>query len=721
MSDPATASAQTEEDMYSLQAKITQLQSSVRQMKKDGASASDIAAEVEKLTSSRAKLSEMLAVTKSNEKPFNRKGFDELILRKMYVVQSFEIHNGPAGLFDYGPPACALKANMLALWRRHFVLEENMLEMECTCLTPHSVLLTSGHVDRFTDFMVKDEKSGDCFRADKLLEDAIDAFLAKNPTLALEEQEEHRRIQRQAGAMGSEDLDTYLKRYEVKSPLGNGFTRPFAFNLMFPTTIGPEGTSVGYLRPETAQGLFVNFRRLLDYNQQRMPFAAAQIGLGFRNEIAPRNGLLRVREFTMAEIEHFVNPEDKRHPKFDSVKDDVLTLFPAENQLGSGRTVSITMGEAVAAGMVNNQTLGYFMARSHRWAVKIGVNPNKIRFRQHLRTEMSHYAADCWDLEINMSYGWIECVGHADRACYDLTQHAKATGVALLASERLPAPIQVERSIAEPNKKLLGPVFKGQQKEVIAAIESLDDDQVATLQQELAANESAKVPDTEFVIAREHVTFKVEKKMVSERKYTPSVIEPSFGIGRVLYAVLEHAFSQRPGAEQRCVMAFKPCVAPIKVGIFRLINHAPFDVVVEELRNLLQTTGNLAVRVDSSAGTVGRRYARADELGIPFGITVDFQTLIDQTVTLRDRDTMAQVRVPIANVCQLVVSLVNESIDWAWVTKRYVVVKVADDEEEDGEQAAAEKAAASEVTTAAVIGVQNTTRGSFSRPAIPIL
>ena len=126
--------------------------------------------------------------------------------------------------------------------------------------------------------------------------------------------------------------------YGAKSPTTqNNLTKPFPFNLMFKTSIGPEGTAVGYLRPETAQGLFVNFRRLLDYNQQRMPFAAAQIGLGFRNEIAPRNGLLRVREFCMAEIEHFVNPNDKSHPKFDLVKDTVVTLFPAENQLGSGR------------------------------------------------------------------------------------------------------------------------------------------------------------------------------------------------------------------------------------------------------------------------------------------------------------------------------------------------------------------------------------------------
>ena len=249
------------EDIFLLQAKVTQLQSTIKQMKKDGANANDIATETEKLNELRNRVAE-LAKHDTSTKTFNRKAFDELILRKMYVVQSFEIHNGPAGLFDYGPPACALKANVLSLWRRHFALEENMLEMECTCLTPSSVLETSGHVERFTDFMVKDEVTGDCFRADKLLEEAVDKYLAEHPKLSLEEKEEHLRIQRQADAFSADDLHDMLQKYNVTSPTNpqNKLTRPFPFNLMFKTTIGPEGTSVGYLRPETAQGLFVNFR-----------------------------------------------------------------------------------------------------------------------------------------------------------------------------------------------------------------------------------------------------------------------------------------------------------------------------------------------------------------------------------------------------------------------------------------------------------------------------
>lgn len=564
------------------------------------------------------------------------------------------------------------------------MLEENMLEMECTNLTPSAVLETSGHVDRFTDFMVRDEVTMECFRADKLLEEAIDSLLLANPNMTIQDQESHKIIQRQADAFTEEELHEMLQRYNVKSPSNpqNNLTKPFPFNLMFKTTIGPEGTAVGYLRPETAQGLFVNFRRLLDYNQQKMPFAAAQIGLGFRNEIAPRNGLLRVREFCMAEIEHFVSPKDKSHPKFATVKDKELVLFSSEAQLSTGRTVKISIGEAVQSGMVNNQTLGYFMTRTQLWLERIGVNPKKMRLRQHLKTEMAHYAADCWDMEIQMSYGWIECVGHADRACFDLQQHSLRTGVPMVASVRLDKPLQMERLLAEPNKKLIGPRFKGDQKVVTAAIESLSEEEVQSLKASLEQDGQAVVGG-QFTVTSDLVSFSVEKKIVSEEKYTPSVIEPSYGIGRILYAVLEHAFSQRDNDEQRCVMAFRPCVAPIKVGIFRLLNHTPFDAIVNTIRDSLQFH-NLSTRVDSSSGSVGRRYCRADELGIPFGITVDFQSLLDNSVTLRDRDSMAQVRVSLMALTPLVLQLVAETVSWSSVMARYRVVSTGLEDEEGG-------------------------------------
>ena len=220
---------------------------------------------------------------------------------------------------------------------------------------------------------------------------------------------------------------------------GNELSAPFPFNLMFTTSIGPTGKDAGYLRPETAQGIFVNFRRLLEQNGGRMPFAAAQIGTAYRNEIAPRGGLLRVREFQMAEIEHFVDPTDKSHPKFANVSQLRPWLFPVTNQLGDGKMVDPTLGEAVAAGVIDNETLAYFMARTYQFLIKVGIKHDGLRFRQHLKTEMAHYATDCWDAEILMSAGWVECVGHADRACYDLKVHMAKTKVKMEATKRVRA------------------------------------------------------------------------------------------------------------------------------------------------------------------------------------------------------------------------------------------------------------------------------------------
>ena len=282
----AESTAVLRDELDAINAKITKQASRVKEMKKSGtSSADDITGAVDALKDLKLE-SESLRTRMEVLDPtaqFNRRVFDELILRKMFIVPSFEIHGGVKGLFDLGPPACAVKAAMVDVWRKHFVLAESMLEMECTCLTPEVVLKTSGHVDRFTDLMVKDPVSGECFRADKLLEDAIDELIESNPDMPAPEKEGHMRVQIQADAFSPAELDAKLVEYGCKAPSGEPYGPSFPFNLMFKTSIGPEGTAVGYLRPETAQGLFVNFRRLLDANAQKMPFAAAQIGLGFRN------------------------------------------------------------------------------------------------------------------------------------------------------------------------------------------------------------------------------------------------------------------------------------------------------------------------------------------------------------------------------------------------------------------------------------------------------
>lgn len=237
-----------------------------------------------------------------------------------------------------------------------------MLEISGTCLTPHNVLKTSGHVDRFCDLMTADTVTGECFRADKLLEEFIDTRLAA-ADVSQEERERLALIRRQADGYTASEMGDLFTSLGIKSASGNVLSQPFPFNLMLRTRIGPKEdgapeVSTAYLRPETAQGIIVNFRRLLEYNGGRMPFAAAQLGLGFRNEIAPRNALLRVREFQMGEIEYFVHPEEKTHPKFHTVASLKLPLFPRERQLTDGRVVvDMTLGQAVETGVIENESL----------------------------------------------------------------------------------------------------------------------------------------------------------------------------------------------------------------------------------------------------------------------------------------------------------------------------------------------------------------------------
>nr|CAB3486913.1 unnamed protein product [Digitaria exilis] len=205
--------------------------------------------------------------------------------RRLFFVPSFKIYGGVAGLYDYGPPGCSVKANVLASWRQHFVLEEGMLEVDCPCVTPEVVLKASGHVEKFTDLMVKDEKTGNCYRADHLLKDFCKDKLEKDHTLSPEQAEEYNKILAILDDLSAEQLGAKIREFGIVAPdTKNPLSDPYPFNLMFQTSIGPSGLSPGYMRPETAQGIFVNFKDLYYYNGNKLPFAAAQIGQAFRNE-----------------------------------------------------------------------------------------------------------------------------------------------------------------------------------------------------------------------------------------------------------------------------------------------------------------------------------------------------------------------------------------------------------------------------------------------------
>ncbi|KAL8749437.1 MAG: hypothetical protein Q9199_007685 [Rusavskia elegans] len=646
----------------------------------------------------------MATSTTKTGQPLDRQVLDSMLRRRMFYTPAFEVYGGVSGLYDYGPPGCSLQANIIETWRKHFVLEEDMLEVDCTMLTPHEVLKTSGHVDKFADWMCKDPTTGEIFRADHLVEEVLESRLrgdkeARGQKVEVDEEKEAKRKKKvkDIKALKLDDsvvkeyeeilakIDNYdggelgllITKYNITNPTtGGNLEPPVAFNLMFQTSIGPSSNLAGYLRPETAQGQFLTFQKLLEFNQQSMPFASACIGKSFRNEIAPRAGLVRVREFLMAEIEHYVDPEGgKKHPRFDEVADVKLALLDRKVQLsGSTATTEMTIGEAVKSGTVDSETLGYFIARIHLFLLRLGTDAKKMRFRQHMANEMAHYAADCWDAELLTSYGWIECVGCADRSAYDLTVHTKKTGAPLYVRETRSEPLKIEEWQVDIDKKKFGPRFKKDGKTVEAAIEGLDQEIREKLSLDLEKNGKieVKVPGIETgKVEIDKDLIKIEKRTRTEhtREYTPNVIEPAFGVGRILYSLMEHVYWSREGAEERGVLSFPPPIAPTKVLLVPLSGgHPDLKPLVKRLSQKLRRLG-ISNRVDDSGASIGKRYSRNDELGTPLGITVDFQSVNDNSYTLRDRDSTKQVRSDEDTICTAIQSLIEGQKTWADVQK----------------------------------------------------
>jgi len=332
-----------EEILAPLRALVKEQGDLIRTMKTSGADEIDIKKAVVELKARKKALEDKELALTPKEETIDRIKMEDLLKRRFFYDQSFAIYGGVSGLYDFGPMGCALKANLIAEWRKHFVLEEHMLEVECSMLTPEPVLKASGHVDRFADFMVKDEKTGECFRADHLIKDHLNKLLNDKKTEA-NVKEAATSLLARLDDLSSDQMDEAIAKYKMTSPTtGNPVTKCIPFNLMFSTSIGPTGQYKGFLRPETAQGMFVNFKRLLEFNNGKLPFAASQIGCSFRNEIAPRSGLIRVREFTMAEIEHFVDPDEKVfHPKFQFCDGSQITnLFCLQSNgwEGSGKCI----------------------------------------------------------------------------------------------------------------------------------------------------------------------------------------------------------------------------------------------------------------------------------------------------------------------------------------------------------------------------------------------
>ncbi|KAL0234745.1 hypothetical protein PCE1_001781 [Barthelona sp. PCE] len=619
---------------------------------------------------------------------------NRVLRHRFFICPSFEIYAGVKGLYDYGPQGTQMESRELDLWKRHFV-RDNVYMMKCTALTPEPVLKASGHVKRFTDAMVADENVTpvEHFRADHLLEDQIEKLLALNEeeraaalqTLReqapeenvhllddLESKENLDALMVAVDGLKVEEMGKLMSCFEIYNPnvsyedmkdeekAKHRLLNPFDFNLMFKTSIGPSGKSVGFLRPETAQGLFVNFQRLYAENGKKLPFGGAQLGIAFRNEIAPRSGLLRLREFMMAELEFFHSPHGSECPLLYTVEDVVLPLFDRERQNAGGEPLLVTVKDALEQGHLKNVWLAYFLGRAKLFFTEIGIDPERLRFRQHLDHQMSHYASDCWDAESLLSYGWTEIAGFADRHAYDLNAHMKGCGADLRAFIDYPEPKIVRKFVATPNKKVLGRVLRKQFGDLTTLLAEASEEELISM------NELKEKGEFEFNghnISND-VEFIWEESTVTGEFVVPAVIEPSFGVGRVLYTVWEHCFRVRPTDARRIYFEFPIAIAPASFVIIPL--RADCEKTLSLVREVKEHCHRLNIKsiTETANISIGKRYARTDEIGIPYAVTFDTQSLEDGSATIRDRDSGDQLRVPRDEIPSALQNLASSH--WTW-------------------------------------------------------
>ncbi len=557
----------------------------------------------------------------------------DLAKRRGFIWPTSECYGAVAGFIDYGPLGAMMKRRVENIWREFYVIQEGYYEIECPTIAQEAVFIASGHVAGFADKMCQCPHCKEFLRADHVAEGGG----VKNPSI-----------------MKNEDLSLELascKCLACEEVLGK--VEVFQFNLMFKTMIGPGTQRTGYLRPETAQGMFVDFTRLLRFYRDELPFGAVQIGKSYRNEISPRQGMIRLREFTQAEAEIFVHPSCKNcHPMFRRYANYTMPLLTFTQQLSEQPAVSMSMLEAVDKGVIANEYVAYYVALTHELLVRVGIKPDRLRFRQHLPDERAHYATDCWDAEVfSDRFGWVETVGIADRTDYDLNAHGTASGSPMTVYIQYEEPKKVPRRRIIPNMSVLGKQYRTKAKAIFEALAN--------------AEPTAAGADVEVDGEKIHIPadlFEVRDEIVDIRgeDIVPHVIEPSYGIDRMCYAVLEQAYDEDTAdGEKRVVMRFSPAVAPIQVAVFPLMTRDGLEEIAGDITRTIQKAGILAEYDDS--GAIGRRYRRQDEIGTPFAITVDYETKETQTVTIRDRDSMKQVRVPVAQVPEIITGLVNGS------------------------------------------------------------
>lgn len=451
--------------------------------------------------------------------------------RKGFVYPSAEIYGGMAGIWDFGPVGVELKNNIKKeWWNYHVKKREDVVGIDGAIITPRKLWEASGHLSSFYDVAVKCKK-------------------CKNATKIDANEVEKSKCEKCGG------------QFEV---LGK-------FNQLFPLQVGALNPTEAYLRGETAQVIFANFKLVQENARMSLPFGIAQVGKAFRNEISPREFIFRDRELEQMEIEYFIAPKQKC-PYL--ISDKEILIYSEEMQKKSKEPVKMKISKALKEGIIKRDWHAYWVGQEFEWFISLGVNQNNFRLRQHLTDEKSHYSSDTWDLEYNFPMGWREVQGFADRSDYDLSQHQKFS------------------------------------------------------------KKSLEMTDPKF------------------GKVLPEVVcEPSLGVERAFMLIMLDAYNYDKSRDN-IVLKLHPRLAPFKIGVFPIVKKD--EAVVKLSREVYSELKEEFETMYDDAGSIGKRYARNDEIGTPFCVTIDGDSLKDKSVTVRDRDTTKQERVKIKDLVEYV-------------------------------------------------------------------
>jgi glycyl-tRNA synthetase len=476
----------------------------------------------------------------------------ELMLKRGFIIPSSEVYGGIAGFFDYGHVGTLFKQKILSAWRSWCVRREGFVEIDGAVVVRKEVLVASGHVKGFVDPLVKCVKCAEAFRPDHLIEEQA-KIRVEGLTIS--------------------QMNSILEERKIKCPAcGERLPGTIdAFHMIFPLSIGAGKKSVeGYLRPETAQTIFTDFPRIFKSTREKLPLGVAQVGRSFRNEISPRQGMVRMREFEQLEIEIFLDPEKIGEVTFwDELKGTKLTLAKPD-----GSEVSDSVESLLAAGLIPNKQIAYWLAKEQVFYLDaLRIPGNVLRFRYLGPEETPFYSKGNIDMEVSTEYGWIETIGNAYRTDYDLGTHSAASG-------------------------------------------------------------------KDFSVT------------IDGRKFMPHVVEPSWGLPRMFYSAIEHAYRPAGAGREWAWLELPVGLAPYTVHVFPLMKKDGLDELARTVNNSLLRTGFDSLYDES--GSIGKRYARADEIGVPFCITIDYESKEKGDATVRDRDKMTQERVKISELADFI-------------------------------------------------------------------